>query len=67
MILKKDPYNEDACLGLLQLYIATHQKGRAALLHKKFVRRFEKDLNMKPHEKLSSIFWDKGTGPLSQN
>ncbi|KJS16697.1 MAG: hypothetical protein VR69_08230 [Peptococcaceae bacterium BRH_c4b] len=54
--LAMDPYNEEACLCLLKLYIATNQRGRAVKLYSDFVNRFEKELRIKPDERLASVF-----------
>jgi DNA-binding SARP family transcriptional activator len=53
--LARDQYNEEACLCLIKLYIAANQKGRAVKLYSKFVSRFERELNIKPDERLSIL------------
>jgi len=59
-ILAIDPYNEEACLCLLKLYIATNQRGRAVKLYSNFVNRFEKELRIKPDERLALVFKEQG-------
>lgn len=53
--LALDPYNEQACLFLLKLYISTNQRGRALKLYADFEKYLKKELNVKPDEKLVSI------------
>jgi len=52
-ILATDQYNEEACLCLLKLYITTNQRGRAIKLYSSFADRFEKELGIKPDERLA--------------
>ncbi len=51
-VLALDPFNEEACLSLLKLYTAANQKGRAARLYDKFIRRYEEELHIKPDARL---------------
>jgi len=53
--LAMDPYHEEACLRLLKLYIATNQRGRAVKLYSDFANRFEKELDIKPDERLELV------------
>lgn len=54
-LLSLDQYNEDACLLLLKLYYSENQRGRAVRLYADFVRRFEKDLQIKPDPRLAAV------------
>jgi DNA-binding SARP family transcriptional activator len=58
-ILDMDQYNEEACLCLLRLYMTTNQKGRAVKLYSKFADRFEKELNIRPDDKLSAVIHEQ--------
>ena len=51
--LSIDPYNEEACLMLIKLYVSVNQRSRAAKLYLDFEKRLIKDLDIKPNEKLS--------------
>lgn len=53
--LTMDQYNEEACLRLLKLYIAANQRGRAVRHYAGFAKRFEKELGVKPDERLSAV------------
>lgn len=50
-----DPYNEEACFCLIQLYISTNQRGRAIKTYIDFEKRLKSELNIKPDEKIASI------------
>ena len=52
--LSIDPYNEEACFMLLQLYVSLNQRSRAAKLYLDFEKRLLKDLNIRPDERLSN-------------
>lgn len=54
-ILSMDQYNEEACLLLLKLYFSENQRGRAVKLYKSFTTRFEKDLQIKPDNRLTLL------------
>jgi len=54
--LTMDPYHEEACLRLLRLYVSTSQRGRAVKLYSDFLNRFEKELSIRPDQKLLSVF-----------
>lgn len=56
--LALDPYSEEACLGLLNLYMATRQKNRAINLYAAFEDRVKKDLDTQPDAKLASVVQD---------
>jgi len=57
-VLTSDQFNEEACLCLLKLYVATNQRSRAARLCSSFVERFEQELGMKPDERLGLAIKD---------
>jgi DNA-binding SARP family transcriptional activator len=52
--LAMDLYNEDVCLCLLKLYIATNQRGRAVKFYSSFADRFERELGIKPAQELAA-------------
>jgi DNA-binding SARP family transcriptional activator len=52
-VMSIDPYNEDVCLILLNLYISGNQRTRAKKLYSDFERRLVKDLGIKPDERLT--------------
>lgn len=54
-ILNFDPYNEDACLSLLQLYLDTNQRSRALTQYENFKNRLLQDLGLVPDQKLTSV------------
>lgn len=56
--LAADPYNEEACLFLIKLYVYANQRGRAIKLYNNFEVRIMKDLNIKPDERLASVVRD---------
>ena len=51
-VLSIDPYNEEACLMLLRLYISLNQRSRAAKLYSDFEKRLIKDLDIRPDVRL---------------
>lgn len=51
--LSIDPYNEEACFMLINLYVSANQRSRAAKLYLDFEKRLIKDLHIRPDEKLS--------------
>jgi len=53
IILAHDPYNEEACFSLLQMYMATKQRARALMAYDNFKKRLQKDLGIEPDPKLA--------------
>lgn len=53
--LALDPYNEEVCLALLQVYISTNQRSRARQLYLSFEKLLEQDLAVKPDARFSSL------------
>ncbi|MEQ8174591.1 MAG: BTAD domain-containing putative transcriptional regulator [Syntrophomonadaceae bacterium] len=51
-LLALDPYHEEACLNLLNLYLALNQRARAVKLLTGFIRRFQEDLGLQPDKRL---------------
>jgi DNA-binding SARP family transcriptional activator len=52
--LTRDLYNEQVCLCLLKLYIATNQRGRAVKFYSSFADRFQRELGIKPAQELAA-------------